>query len=118
MKAIGKLLREKRVDEDKSMRDLAQEFQLSPMMISNIENGKKFPTKGESKEKVQAYLDLSDVEYMKCIEQSKIDQEIEKARGEKDELQLKIARKFVYSDFTEEQLQMFEAFIAKLGADR
>ena len=104
--SMREVVRAARLDRNLSYRKLAESIDVSPMWISDIENGKRFPTgESESFTKLAQKLGLNREE---LIAQSRIDSVLSKTKSKtaivNSDLKLQVARTIMSTDLNPEVL--------------
>lgn len=64
MGELGRLIKSARVQQDVSLRQMADELGVSAMYLSEIENSKKIPTKGDVLALIADYFDFKQEELL------------------------------------------------------
>jgi len=110
METLGELIHRGRMDKGLTMSKLASQAGLSTMYISELENERKVPTRGDALEKIAACLGLKAGELRRAAELSKLKQ---KAGRSMNEGKFALARKIIYSKIDQGQM---EQIVRILGA--
>lgn len=75
MNKFGSYIREKREEQNSSMRDLAHLLNVSVPYISDIERGRRNPPQGESLQKIADFLhlDISELEVLIALDKKQVE---------------------------------------------
>ena len=72
METLGDILRKARINKKLTMRKLGDCVSLSPIFISDLENGKRIPIKGEALKTLASFFNLDYLELLDIAKTSKL----------------------------------------------
>jgi len=90
MEKLGYILCKARTDRGITIRQMSKDLGISPMYISELENSKKIPLRGDTLPRISVYLNLDPEEMIKMAFSEKSKEKISKLD---DNLSLSVARK-------------------------
>ncbi len=114
MKSLGELIHQGRLKMKVTMSKVAEETGLSIMYISELENGKKMPTRGDSLEKIAKYLGLDIQELRNAAAYSKVQSLMSGNNSNVLQGKFALARRLILSEIDDSQV----AQISKILRDQ
>jgi transcriptional regulator with XRE-family HTH domain len=118
MKRLGSFLREKRVERDLTLGQLADEVGVSAMFISDIENGKRIPSSGKAITGLSRFfgIDMSEIKKMAEMTRTAIALALDNEKSVQD-AKISLARTIALNDLSEEKLKKIEDILNEKTID-
>jgi transcriptional regulator with XRE-family HTH domain len=111
MEMLGDLIHQERIQKEMTMSKLAKASKVSIMYISDLENGKRFPTRGESLNRIAACLQLNPKVLLEAASYSKLQNSIQGSASKIAQGKLALARKIISSNLDPDKVKRITSIL-------